>query len=125
MAKVEVNVQQAPAVEPVEERHSSLIDATRRLMLASIGAVALAQDELQNFVERLVERGQIAEEDGKRLLRDVMERRRDQGRRAEEELERRLQTVLSTMNVPTRADIETLSAKITELSRKVDELKGK
>ncbi len=123
MAKIEVNVEE-PAVVPADEKRGSLVDATRRLMLASIGAVAMAQDEMQAFVDRLVERGQIAEEDGKRLLRDVMERRRDQGRRAEEELERRLQTVLATMNVPTRADIEILSAKITELSRKVDELKG-
>ncbi len=123
MAKIEVNVEE-PAVVPADEKRGSLVDATRRLMLASIGAVAMAQDEMQAFVDRLVERGQIAEEDGKRLLGDVMERRRDQGRRAEEELERRLQTVLATMNVPTRADIEILSAKITELSRKVDELKG-
>lgn len=123
MAKVKVNVQD-PAIEPADERRSSLLEATRRMMLASIGAVALAQDEMQSFVDRLVERGQIAEEDGKRLVRDMMERRRDQTQRAEAELERRLQTMLTGMNVPTRADIEILSAKISELSRKVDELKG-
>ena len=123
MAKVKVNVQD-PAVEPVDERRSSLLDATRRMMLASDGAVAMAQDEMQTFVDRLVERGQIAEEDGKRLVRDMMERRRDQTQRAEEELERRLETILGRMNVPTKSDIETLSAKISELSRKVDELKG-
>ena len=35
-----------------------------------------------------------------------------------------LETILGRMNVPTKSDIETLSAKISELSRKVDELKG-
>jgi poly(hydroxyalkanoate) granule-associated protein len=127
MTKVKVNVQDPaiePAVEPAEERRGSLLEATRRMMLASIGAVAMAQEEMEAFVDRLVERGQIAEQDGKRLVRDMMERRRDQTARAEEELERRMETMLARMNVPTKSDIEILSAKITELSRKVDELKG-
>jgi len=38
MAKVKVSVQD-PAVEPADERRSSLLEATRRMMLASIGAV--------------------------------------------------------------------------------------
>jgi poly(hydroxyalkanoate) granule-associated protein len=123
VTKVKVNVQE-PAIESVEERRGSLLEATRRMMLASMGAVAMAQDEMEAFVDRLVERGQIAEQDGKRLVRDMMERRRDQTVRAEEELERRLETILGRMNVPTKSDIEVLSAKISELSRKVDELKG-
>jgi len=122
MAKVKVNVQD-PAVEPADERRGSLLEATRRMMLASIGAVALAQEEMETFVDRLVERGQIAEQDGKRLVRDLMERRRHQAERAEEELERRLESMLSRMNVPSKSDIDSLSAKISELSRKVDELK--
>jgi len=122
MAKVKVSVQD-PAVEPADERRSSLLEATRRMMLASIGAVALAQEEMETFVDRLVERGQIAEQDGKRLVRDMMERRRDQTQRAEEELERRMESMLSHMNVPTKSAIDSLSAKISELSRKVDELK--
>jgi len=122
VAKVKVNVQD-PAIEPADERRSSLLDATRRMMLASIGAVAMAQDEMEAFVDRLVERGQIAEQDGKRLVRDIMERRRDQTQRAEEELERRMESMLARMNVPSKTDIDSLSAKITELGRKVDELK--
>jgi poly(hydroxyalkanoate) granule-associated protein len=127
MANVKINVQEPaiqPADEPVEERRKSLLELTRRVMLASIGAVALAQEELEAFIERLVERGEIAEQDGKRLLRDMVERRRDQTVRAEEELEHKLETILARMMVPTKSDIEVLSAKITELSRKVDELKG-
>jgi poly(hydroxyalkanoate) granule-associated protein len=123
VAKVKVNVQE-PAAEPADEHRSSLLEATRRMMLASIGAVAMAQDEMEAFVDRLVERGQIAEQDGKRLVRDMMERRRDQTVRAEEELEHRVETLLGRMNVPSKSDIDVLSAKITELSRKVDELKG-
>jgi len=118
MAKVEVNVEEAP-----EEERSSLLEATRKVLLASMGAVALAQEELENFVNKLVERGEIAERDGKQLVRDVMERRRKETQKAEDELEKRMEDLLDRMNVPTKSDIEALSAKITTLSKKVDELK--
>lgn len=121
MAKVRVKVEEA---SEEEAEHSRILEASRRLMLASIGAVALAQDELENLAQRLVERGQIAEQDSRRLVRDIMERRRQDTRRAEEEMEKRVETLLQRMNVPSKSDIEALSAKIEALSKKVEELKS-
>jgi polyhydroxyalkanoate synthesis regulator phasin len=86
--------------------------------------VALTQAEIERFVAKLVERGEIAEQDGKRLVSDVMERRKKEAKRAEEELDKRLEDLLGRMNVPTKADFDGLSAKISALSKKVDELKN-
>lgn len=121
MAKVKVNVEELTDEEEMER--SRLLEASRKLMLASVGAVALAQDELESLAKRLVERGQIAEQDGRRLVRDIMERRRQETQKAEDEMERRVEDLLQRMNVPTKSDIEALSAKIEALSKKVDELK--
>jgi poly(hydroxyalkanoate) granule-associated protein len=120
MAKVEVKMEEASDEEMDRGR---LLEASRRLMLASIGAVALAQDELENLTQRLVERGQIAEQDSKRLIREIMNRRRQGTARAEEQVEKGVEDLLQRMNVPTRSDIEALSAKIEALSKKVEELK--
>lgn len=120
MAKVKVKIEEAPEEEKDRGR---LLEASRRLMLASIGAVALAQDELENLAQRLVERGQIAEQDSKRLVREIMDRRRRETERAEQQVEKGVEELLQRMNVPTKSDIEALSAKIEALSKKVDELK--
>jgi poly(hydroxyalkanoate) granule-associated protein len=117
--KVEVIVE-----EPGEEERNPFVDMTRKVLLASIGAVAIAQEELETFVNKLVERGEIAEQDGKKLVRDVMERRKKEAKKAEDELEKRMEEILDRMNVPTKSDIEALSAKITALTKKVDELKN-
>lgn len=110
-------------VEVTEQEQDTLLGAARKVLLASVGAIALAQDELEDFVGRLVERGEIAEKDGRQLVRDWIERRRRETERAEEELDERVTELLRRMNVPTKSDIEALSAKISELSAKVDELK--
>ena len=111
------------AKEAPEEERNPLLEAVRKVLLASVGAVALAQEEVEDFVNRLVERGEIAEKDGRTLVRDMMEKRKKQTARAEEELDQRIEELLHRMNVPTKGDIEALSAKITELTKKVDELK--
>jgi polyhydroxyalkanoate synthesis regulator phasin len=102
-----------------EEERSRFFQVARKVVLAGIGAVALAQDEVEDFVNKLVERGEIAEKDARKLLREVTDRRR---RSAEKEMDRRLDDVLERMNVPSKADIDALGHKITALSRKVDVL---
>ena len=106
----------------VEEVHGPLYEASRRVLLASIGAIALAQDEIEDFVEKLVERGEIAEKDGKKLVREVIDKRKKDVSKAENELNKRIDEVVERMDVPTKADIDALGDKINELSNKVDAL---
>ena len=112
-------------VEPTNgaEEHNPLFEAARKVLLAGIGAVALAQDEIEDFVHRLVERGEIAEKDGRKLLREVVDRRKKDAEKAEDQISKRVEEVLDRMSVPTKADIEALGDKIALLSKKVEELK--
>jgi polyhydroxyalkanoate synthesis regulator phasin len=117
--KVEIVVEK----EGSEGERGPLFEATRKVVLASMGLVALAQEELEQFVNKMVERGEIAEKDGKKLVREVMDKRKKETKKAETELESRMEELLARMNVPSKSDIDALSAKITALTKKVDELK--
>ncbi len=109
--------------EPKDKGQHQMFDTLRRVLLASIGAAAIAQDEIDAFVDRLVERGEIAEKDGKKLVHELMEKRKSRGAKAEEEISKRVDQVLNRMNIPSKADVETLSQKIAALSKKIDDLK--
>jgi poly(hydroxyalkanoate) granule-associated protein len=113
----------AEATNGKEEENRPLFDVARKVLLASIGAMALAQDEMEDFVNRLVERGEIAEKDGRKLVKEVMERRKKESQKAEDEMGKRVEEALDRLNVPNKADIEALGEKIAELTKKVDELK--
>ncbi len=121
MAKTAAKATAEPAANGTDA--NPLLDTVRKVLLASIGAVALAQDEIEDFVNKLVDRGQIAEQDGRKLLKDVMERRRKGAEKIDEGMDKRVEDLLNRMNVPSKADVEALSAKITALTKKVDELK--
>lgn len=106
-----------------KEEKSPLLDAARKVLLAGIGVVALAQDEIEDFVNKLIERGEIAEKDGRKLVREVMDKRKKEAEKAEDEVGKRVEEILDRMSVPTKADIEALGDKIAHLSKKVEELK--
>jgi polyhydroxyalkanoate synthesis regulator phasin len=61
---------------------NALAGAVRRMTLASIGAAALASDELKNLVNKLIERGEIVENDGRKRLMEVIEHTQEQMRPA-------------------------------------------
>lgn len=107
--------------EKKEER--PLYEATRRMLLASIGAVALAQDEIEAFVSKLVERGELADQEGFKLVKEIKAQRSKNIRRMEEDLASRLDAALARMNMPTKADVDALSDKIAALNKKIDALK--
>ncbi len=112
-------------VETNGKEKNPFMDVTRKVLLASIGAVALTQDEIEKFVDKLVERGELAEKDGKKLVREVMDKRQKEAKSTNEEMSKRVEDILDRLNVPTKSDIEALGDKIAVLSKKVDELKKK
>jgi poly(hydroxyalkanoate) granule-associated protein len=116
--KVEV-----PAAEPNEKAQSQMAEMLRKVVLATIGAAVIAQEELEALVNRLVERGEIAEKDGKKLMHEMMDKRKSKTEKVEDEINKNITDVLERMNIPTRTDIDALSQKINGLSKKIDDLK--
>lgn len=109
-------------VNPEGHEQVSLLHATRRLILASLGAIALGKDEVEEFVNKLVERGEIAEKDGRKLVEEAMEKRKKSVQGVGVEANRHVSELLDHLNVPTKEDIDVLSEKIALLAKKVDEL---
>ena len=105
-----------------EERYP-LFEAARKVLLASIGAVALAQGEVEQFVDKLVERGEIAEKDGKKLIHEIFEKRKEKIEKAEGKISKRVDSILKSMNVPSRSEIDELTQKISSLSQQIEEMK--
>ena len=126
----------------------------RTVYLAGLGAVSLAQDETGTIINKLVEQGTEAEKEGRQWLNRMVKQQRKQTEKAADEVEVRVENytdrveetvekilarlniptkdrvehtvenALAKLNVPTKNDIDRLSAKIAELSEKVDNLKA-
>ncbi|MFQ3664047.1 MAG: phasin family protein [Chloroflexaceae bacterium] len=132
--EIEVNVRQIEEAAPPAEQPLLVFDVMRKLLLAGVGAVALTRDEVEAFLNRLVERGEIAQKDAQRLLDETMAKFRNVGQsrvaQAESQVssisvqvENNLEQFLNRLNIPSKRDIDELSAKIAELAARVEELR--
>ena len=108
----------------------SFIELLRKMLLAGVGAVAMSRDETEQFVSKLVERGELAQKDAEKLLRDVQSRLRQGRPDVQEQAEKvtlraqhGMEEFLNRLNIPSKRDIEDLSVKIAQLAARVEELR--
>ncbi|MCS6842126.1 MAG: phasin family protein [Roseiflexus sp.] len=121
--EVEVKVTEVEESAPSANRW--IIDGMRRLLLASFGAVAMTFDEVEAFVKKLVERGELAQKDAEKLLHEMQQRltARSQVERVTDRVEQGMEEFLNRLNIPSKRDIDELSQKIAQLAARVEELR--
>jgi len=112
--------------ETVEENVNMLVENGRKVMLAGLGVVTLAQEELTQLFNNLVERGTATEEKTREMVNKQVENRQKEAKkvakRVEKEVEKRIEDVLHRMNIPSKNDIDKLSRKVSTLNTKVNDL---
>ena len=104
------------AQRTAEEQRARLSRTIEKLLLASIGAVALAQETLENLLDRMVERGEQVQE----ATRKRVDALRDQRRNLLGAGQPKVEAELDAANISTKADLRSLEAQVAALSAKVD-----
>lgn len=114
--------------EDAREGVASMVAMVHKVLQASVGAFALTKDEVEEFVNKLVERGEIAEQDGRRLVREVFSRRRGAAEEvatkadeAAEKVQEETQSQLSDIQEETRSQFGKLQEETRSQFGKIQE----
>lgn len=143
--EIEVNVRQIEEPAATTGPSVQVFEVMRKLMLAGFGAFALTKEEAEALLNRLVERGEIAQKDAQRIMDETMSRFRTTAQapavQVEDtvtnltsnvttqvsglthQMESNLEQFLNRLNIPSKRDIDELSAKIAQLAARVEELR--
>jgi polyhydroxyalkanoate synthesis regulator phasin len=93
-------------------------DLMKKMLLASVGLVAVSKEKAQKIIEPLVKKGQLSENQGRRLL-DQLVKKSEQARKGlEKTIDRIARKTLSRMDIPTKQDYLDLSCRIDKLEKK-------
>lgn len=140
MAKEEKKAISDQAKDAITDVRNELIVQTaniyimvRKVLLSSLGAIALTVDEANELLAKLVERGEVAETDLQKMINELRAQRErseaeaaktrsELAKKASNTLEDSVETILTRLNVPNKSDIEDLSRKIGHLNEKVSAL---
>ena len=117
-------------VEEMEQENSipqMLLNNAHKLFQVGLGAVMMVQDEVVNLTDKLIEQGEATESKSRKRVDEFVDGRKketkDLTKRLEKNWDKQMESFLHRMNIPSRAEINSLNNKITRLSKKVDELK--
>ncbi|MGE8360781.1 phasin family protein [Pseudomonas sp.] len=123
--------------KPVEDKAAVLTDVkgyARKIWLAGLGAYAKAGQEGVGYFKELVKTGEGVEQKGKKLVNEQVEAANSQigsvkntvisvkGKvdvqldKIEKAFDTRVASALNRIGIPSKQDVETLSAKLDELS---------
>ncbi len=94
-----------------------MIDFMKKTYLAGLGLATLTGEKIEEIVEELVKKGEVAETDRKKLVEELMAKGREQREQLTESVKDTVQKVVYELKVPRRDQYEELLARIEKLEK--------
>lgn len=110
-------VETGPTVESVRVDRPA-----RRTVLAGIGAVATACDTAEETFDRLVDRGQQVQAEWQGRTEQFRRQNAGATGRFRDYFRSAMDAFLDGLNVPSKADVDTINVKLNIVTRKLDDL---
>ncbi|NIN65794.1 MAG: hypothetical protein GTO63_14090 [Anaerolineae bacterium] len=103
-------------------RGSGRLDRLRSYFRSSVEALYALEQELQDNIDTLAERGEISLAEAQELREELLERVRDRQRATEETILQEIEASLVRLDVPSKSDLEGLESQLERIEAKVDSL---
>ncbi len=102
-----------------ERASGSARELLEKLALASVGAVALTADRVEELTNELAERGGMRRDEARQLLEDSLTRWRGDTTRLVERAGESMQSVFVGLGLATRAEYEELELRVAQLEHRL------
>lgn len=99
-----------------------VIGGTRKVVVTAIGLGAFTQEKTGQLLTKLVEQGEATQANTQQRLQTISERRAETNKRVGAELDKRFGNWLNIFNMPSKSDIDELSEKINDLTKRIEAL---
>jgi polyhydroxyalkanoate synthesis regulator phasin len=94
-----------------------MFDLFRKGYLVGLGLASLTREKVEEVVDDLVKRGEVAEKDRPRVVDDMLTRMRDEQKRLTNTLRETAQKVIVEMGIPSRQQFDELLKRVERLEQ--------
>ena len=99
------------------------MDPFMKALYAGLGALSLTKDKAEEFVEELVKRGEMSQNEGAALADGLLKEAERQQKELEGKVTALVQKVLSDTGLPTRKDFQTLASRLDGIEKAIGRAK--
>ncbi len=103
------------------QRGSESVDEIMRVSrLASKGAVQMAEEGASKYYGKLVDRGEMSEDEARGYIRSLSKSVTKRRRSIESRIDKRIKTYVKAMELPSRSDFDKIAEKMDSIVEKLD-----
>lgn len=95
-----------------------MLDAIKKTYLLGLGLATVTREKVEEIVDELVRRGEVAEKDRPHVVQDFMERARDEQHRFTTSVKETVQKVIGELGLPKHTQFEDLLRRVEDLEKK-------
>lgn len=92
-------------------------DFLKSVALTGIGLASITKDKVVELGKKLAEEAKLTEEEGRKFIEELQEKAIDEKNKLEETIKAEVKKALEKLEVPTKADIDELKAKLDEIEK--------
>ena len=111
-----------PVLMALVRRGSGGLAHIRGSLHSSLGALKTLEDDLEQRIDALAQRGEISLSEAQELREEMVTRARERQAEAEERILEEIEGSLARLGVPTKRDVDALHHRLVEIEGKVDSL---
>lgn len=100
-----------------------MTDLIKKMILAGLGALSLSREKAEEISRDLIKRGELAETDEAKFVRDLMDLVEKNKAGSEEKVEKAVEKAMAKLDIPSRKEINALKEEIGKLTGK-DKVSG-
>jgi len=94
-----------------------MFELVRKAMLMGIGVLSLTRETAEKLAADLAKKGEVTEEEGKRLADELIERGNKERAQIRATIEKHVQKLLAETGVATKSDLERLEKRLASLEK--------
>ncbi|MEL1135504.1 phasin family protein [Desulfitobacterium sp. THU1] len=82
-----------------------------------LGFAVVSKEQIEKTIDELVKKGELSANESKELVNELIEKGKEQQSEVNTKLKEQVQQILSELNLPSKADIERLENRLTQLEK--------
>ena len=97
-----------------------MFDLIKKIMLTGIGLTLQTKEEVEDLAKELVNKGEISEKEGKKLIEDLQKKWEASRNKLKERVENYVNEVLKKTNLVTREELMELKKEVIKLKKSME-----
>jgi polyhydroxyalkanoate synthesis regulator phasin len=98
----------------------TVAEVIKKAMLAGLGA----QERAKEFVDELVKKGELSQNDGASLVKEWVSKAEESRKEMDQRVKDAIAAGFEKLNIPTRDDLANLEKKVQALSARLSKIEG-